>query len=168
MGCEFKLARWMVVLFATVGVTSCGGGGMSFNEGKRGVADLVDATYEAELQDLSPRPFGRVAVPCRSAGGAGAATGEYVPTGALEFSIAETEDADRLVARVKAYWEQKGYRVQQVPGPALLAQTDGYQMSFDVTLKARRALLGATGPCAEPESEEARKAPPDFRSLKGP
>jgi len=141
---------------------------MSFEEGKRGVADLVDDTYEAALGDLVPKPFARKSVPCRSGGGAGPATGEYVPTGAVEFAIDENDDPDGLAARVKEYWEKQGYRVQQVLGPALLAQTDDYQMSFDVTLKAGRALLGATGPCAEPASKAEREAPPEFRSLAGP
>ena len=171
-----RLSRCLLVLLASAGL-ACGGGddgggggggGVSFEDGKRGVADLVDRTYDAALSGLSPKPFPRESVPCRSGGGTGPATGEYVPTGAIEFSIDEGNDPERLVDGVRQYWEEQGYRVQQVPGPALLAQTDDdYQMSFDVTAKAGRALLGATGPCAEPESEAQRESPPQFRSLKG-
>lgn len=132
------------------------------------MAERVDRTYQAALSDFVPKPFERRSAPCRSGGGTGPATGEYVPTGALEFSIDAKDDPDALVARVREFWERQGYEVRQVSGPALLAQTEDYNMSFDVTRSAGRALLGATGPCAEPDSEAEREAPPEFRSLAGP
>ncbi len=143
---------------------------MTFEEGKRGVAKLVDDSYEAVLSDLEPRRFPEVAVPCRSAGGSGPATGDYLPTGALEFDVPPTEESKRHVTRVADHWREQGYehvRIDPV-GESVLAQTDdGYRLSFSVTPKVGRALLGASGPCAKPESEEEREAPPEFRSLEG-
>jgi hypothetical protein len=145
------------------------GGGVTFAESKQGVIDLVDETYEAVLSDLEPRRFPENAIPCREGGGAGGATGDYVPNGALEFDVPEGEKAKRLVKQVRDYWEEQGYQgIQMVPsGEAVFAQTDDYRLSFEITPTQARGKLGAGGPCATPKSEEERDAPLEFRSLKG-
>lgn len=142
---------------------------MTFAEAKREVAALVDGTYDAALSELRPRRFPENATPCRQARGAGAATGQYAPGGALEFDVPRGAAGKRLVTRVKKHWEAQGYEaIQLVPsGEAVFAQTDGYRLSFEVTPEQGRGKLGAGGPCAEPESEEERETPPDFRSLRG-
>lgn len=151
-------------------ISSCGSGGVggvSFTEAKRQVAALVDGTYEAVLSELEPRPFPQNATPCRQAGGAGGATGDYAPGGALEFDVPRGEDGKRLVTRVKEHWEAQDFEsIQLVPsGEAVFARTDGYRLSFEITPKLRRAKLGAGGPCATPESEAERKSPPEFGAL---
>lgn len=140
---------------------------MSFAESKRGVSDLVDSTYEAVLSDLDPRRFPRNALPCRSAGGSGAASGEYSPGGSLEFDLPRSEESKRYVTRVADHWREQGYEHVDVDpnGETVFAQTDGYRMSFNVTPDIGRGLLGASGPCEEPESEAQREAPIEFRSL---
>jgi len=50
-------------------------------------------------------------------------------------------------------------------GEAVFAQTNGYRLSFEITPKLSRGKLGAGGFCATPESEDERKAPPEFRAL---
>ena len=142
---------------------------MSFADSKKGVVDLVDRTYEAVLSDLDPRRFPENAIPCREGGGAGGATGDFAPNGALEFDVPAGDEAKRLVRQVRDYWEEQGYEgIQLVPsGEAVFAQTDGYRLSFEITPKQARGKLGAGGPCAKPESEAERDAPLEFRSLKG-
>ncbi len=140
---------------------------MNFADSKRGVGDLVDSTYEAALSDLEPRRFPRNALPCRFLGH-GAGTGEYFPGGALEFDVPRREESKRYVTKVRDYWRTQGYdsvRVDPVGETVYAQTTDRYRMSFNVTPDVGRALLGASGPCAEPESEEEREAPPRFRSL---
>ncbi|MEK6228188.1 MAG: hypothetical protein AABM31_02525 [Actinomycetota bacterium] len=68
---------------------------------------------------------------------------------------------------MRDYWEEQGYEgIQLVPsGESVFAQSDGYRMSFEITPKLARGKLGAGGPCAEPESEDERQAPPEFRAL---
>lgn len=140
---------------------------MSFAESKRGVSDLVDSTYEAVLSDLEPRRFPNNALPCRSAGGSGAASGEYSPGGSLEFDVPRSGESKRYVTRVADHWRQRGYDHVDVDpgGGTVFAQTDGYRLIFKVTTDIGRGLLGASGPCAEPESEAERESPPQFRSL---
>jgi len=146
-----RLPIGTVLLCVALAAGGCGsdssgssGGDVSFADSKKGLADLVDATYEAVLSDLDPRRFPENAIPCREGGGAGGATGDYAPNGAL------------------------GYQgIQLVPsGEAVFAQTNGYRLSFEITPKQGRGKLGGGGPCAKPASEEERKAPPEFRSLK--
>jgi len=81
--------------------------------------------------------------------------------------VPRTEDSKRYVTQVRDYWRKQRYDSVRIDsnGQTVYAQTDGYQMSFEVMTDLGRALLGASGPCAEPESEEERKAPPRFRSL---
>lgn len=139
---------------------------MSFVESKRSVADLVDSTYEAVLSDLEPKRFPRNALPCRSAGGSGGGSGEFSPGGSLKFDVPGKE-SKRYVEQVADYWRRQDYEHVDVDpnGETVFAQTDGHRMSFKAIPDVGSALLGASGPCAEPESEAERDAPVQFRSL---
>ena len=144
---------------------------MSFAEGKRQVAAIVDGTFEAVLSEFAARRFPENAVPCRGAQGAGVATDDYAPNGALEFEVPRGQ-VRKLVEKVRDYWDKQGYRsIQVVPqGEAVFAQTDGYRLSFAIDPKpgddtVARATLGAGGPCAKPKDEGERKEPPNFRSV---
>jgi len=145
----------------------CGGGGVTFDESKKGVAKLVDDTFETALSDLAPKRFPEEALPCRSGGGTGPATGEYMANGSLEFEVPREESSKRHVRRVRDYWQEKGYdAVRVVPsGETVFAQTGGYRLSFNVTSTAGSALLGASGPCAKPDNDQELEEPPEFRAL---
>jgi len=143
-------------------------GSMSFAEIKRELAGLVDDTYEKALADFAPRRFPQNATPCREGQGAGGATGDYAPGGALEFDVPGGEKGKRAVLRVKEYWEERGFEaIQLVPsGEAVFARTDGYRLAFEITPEQGRGKLGAGGPCAKPESKKELAEPPAFRSLR--
>jgi hypothetical protein len=146
-----------------------GGGDVSFAEAKRGVAALVDDTYEAVLSGLDVRRHPEHAIPCREAGGAGGATGDYAANGALRIEVPKGAEGKDLVRRVRDHWQEKGYEsIRVVPsGEAVFAQTDGYRLSFEVVPDVGRGVLGAGGPCATPESKAELNAPPEFKALAG-
>jgi len=139
----------------------------SFGEGKREVARLVDTTYDAVLRDFEPRRFPGPAVPCRSAGGAGPATGEYLPAGSLVFDVPPREESKRYVAKVRDYWREQGFENVEVDpvGEIVNAQKGSYRLTFNLTPRVGKATLGASGPCAKPDGEDDREEPPQFRSL---
>lgn len=133
------------------------------------MARLVDTTYDAVLRDLEPRRFPEPAVPCRSAGGSGPATGDYLPGGSLVFDVPQREESKRYVIKVRDYWREQGFEnvVVDPVGEIVNANKDSYRVTFNLTPRVGKATLGASGPCAKPESEAERNEPPDFRSLDG-
>ncbi len=78
-------------------------------------------------------------------------------------------ESERLVTKVAEHWRELGFDNVEVDpiGESVLAQTGDYRLSFEVTPKVGRAELGASGPCAEPESASERDSSPEFRSLGG-
>jgi len=145
----------------------CGGGEVTFDESKKRVATLVDETFETALSDLAPKSFPAEPLPCRSGGGTGPATGEFMANGSLEFEVPREESSKRHVRKVRDYWQEKGYdAVRVVPsGETVFAQTGGYRLSFNVTSTAGSALLGASGPCAKADNDQELEEPPKFRAL---
>ncbi len=170
MGAVGRRWRGLALLAAAVAVSLAGcfpGGGMSYAENKQRVADIVDATYAATMAGKPASPGGeQPAVPCLSAGGTGAATGDYGPKGDIEVALGGGVDLERLVERVTRYWEREGYEITLVnKNSTVLARAGDYGLSLRISAEGDRARIGATGPCATPESEAQREELPPFKSI---
>jgi len=139
---------------------------VSYAEHKARVVELIDATYEATLSQLPARSSSRQpAIPCRSAGGSGGATGDYEPSGGIEVPLRDMKPAE-LAERIRAYWEGRGFEITSVgEDHTVLARDGDFQLSLGVYPRSDVAVIGASGPCATPVSETERKARPKFKSV---
>ncbi len=144
------------------------GVGMSYAEHKQRLADIVDATYAATLAS-KPATLGgqQPAIPCRSGGGSGGATGDYAPSGDIEVALGKGTDLERLAERVRRHWEGEGFEITSVDKDLTVLARDGsdYQMSLVFNAEGDKAVIGASGPCATPQSDAEREAPPPFKSI---
>ncbi len=144
------------------------GVGMSYAEHKQRVAEIVDATYAATMAGKPATLGGRQpAIPCRSARGSGGATGDYAPSGDIEVALGKGTDLERLAERVRRHWEGEGYEITSVGRDLTVIARDGsdYQMSLRLYAHSDKAVIGASGPCATPQSDAEREARPKFKSV---
>jgi len=81
-------------------------------------------------------------------------------------ALGEGTDSERLAERVRRHWEQEGYEITLVSrNLTVLARAGDYGLSLVFSAEGDRARIGATGPCATPESEAQREALPPFKSV---
>lgn len=151
-----------VLLLVVAGLAAgCGGSPDpapgSFDEAKRQLAEIVKRTAQAALPDLRGKPSSGPPVPCRTLGGSGPASGEFLPDYGLEFKLSPDADGRAMVERVAAHWREEGYANvrTELEGDlvSVFASGDGRNLAFEADAKYSRADLGASGPCLKPDSE---------------
>jgi hypothetical protein len=134
-----------------------GGSGQSeqpFRDATRELTRIVEDTQQAALSGMTGREATGPPVPCRSAGGGGPASGEFLPDYGLRYRL-DGRDARELAERVAGYWREQGYEQVRTtgldaPNPSVYAKSGERNLAFDADRKTGTAQLGASGPCVKP------------------
>src|SRR5918999_473958 len=135
-----------------------GGPGQSserpFRDGTRELTRIVEDTQRAVLSGLNGTEATGPPVPCRSAGGGGPASGEFLPDYGMRYEL-DGRDARELAERVADYWREQGYEQVRTtgldaPNPSVYAKSGERNLAFDADRKTGTAQLGASGPFVEP------------------